>query len=326
MAGLPGSEMDDYTRELIHHFRVNNFILFKRNLSKGPEPAFLLTSEIRQACLEAGLSPPLIAVDQEGGPVQRLAPPFWTKMVSNQEVGLAKMPEEAVVEQAKTAAELLNEVGININLAPVLDLALSGQNKVMAERCYSCDISLTASLGMLYITTLQSYSIAATAKHFPGIGRIQQDPHFKRPSISADAETILSEAQPFQQAIEAGVMAIMTSHILFPAFDNKNIATFSNAIANQLLRSKFGFKGVLMTDDLEMGGIVEHNFVPEAAVKALKAGHDMLLICHDQELVKESIMTIEKAVANGTLSMKRLKESSNRINKLRFFVERGGTT
>ncbi len=324
MAGLPGPDLDNGTVELIHRFRICNFIFFRRNLNKGPEQANELTEGIKLVCQDAGVPSPLIAVDQEGGPVQRLAPPFWPSLISNQEVGRSKWPEEVVIEQAKNAAEWLGKIGVNINLAPVLDLAFSHQNEVLAKRCYGPDASITASLGALYIDILQERFIAATAKHFPGIGRIKQDPHLKRPTISAAAETILTEALPFRTAVEANVMAVMTSHISYPAFDKENIATFSRTIANDLLRGEFGFDGVLITDDLEMGGIVEHDLVPEAAIKALNAGHDMLLICHDQELVRKSANAIEEAVRKDILSKELLLQSVERIGKMRSFVKGGG--
>ncbi len=324
MAGLPGPELDEGTKRLIDCYKVNNFILFTRNLSKGPKQARLLIQDIQKRCVDSGLPLPLIAADQEGGPVQRLAPPLWPRLASNREAGSWETPEDAVIEQARQAAEVLLDVGINVNLAPVLDLSFSGQDDVLAQRCYSNDASLAARLGAIYINTLQSHSLAATAKHFPGIGRTRQDPHLKRPVIQADAETIISEAYPFEKAVEAGVAAVMTSHLLYTALDARNIATFSKEIAGVLLRGVFGFKGVLFTDDLEMGGITEHFSVPNAAVKALSAGHDMLLICHDQSLVQKSILAIEKAVEDDELTEERLLESAHRINQMRLFVQGGG--
>ena len=321
MAGLPGPKLDDNTKKLIELFRVNNFILFKRNLDQGPDIAAKLIEDIKVYCKNAGLSLPLIAIDQEGGPVQRLSPPFWPSLISNQEVGNDLEPFQKVIYQAKMAAKALKKLGININLAPVLDLATPEQNDVLSQRCYSSDPLITGELGSLYVETLQNYCIAATAKHFPGIGRTKQDPHIKQPTIYSEPDKILTEAYPFQLAIDARVQGIMTSHILFPSLDPDHTATFSYTITTQLLRNNFGFNGVVFTDDLEMGGITENINVPEAALKALKAGHDMLLICHNQGLIIEAIDAIGVSVSQEDYLMDRLDQARARIDQLRIFIE-----
>jgi beta-N-acetylhexosaminidase len=258
MIGIPGTSLDPESLSLIKEHGVGNFILF------------------------AGVPPPLIAVDQEGGPVQRLGPPFWPGIPSNEEVALSRNPETQANAQAETAAKILNSLGIRLNLAPVLDLAPTGTEGVLKGRSYGADPREVSILGEEYIRTLQAAGVGATAKHFPGIGRVEKDPHFQRPVVTASKETLMHEMTPFRESVKTGVKAVMTSHVVFPALDQDEPATFSKIIVNELLRREMGFQGLLLTDDLEMGGITGQGSLGEAAVKAILAGHDLALDALDK--------------------------------------------
>ncbi|MEA1866925.1 MAG: glycoside hydrolase family 3 N-terminal domain-containing protein, partial [Thermodesulfobacteriota bacterium] len=255
---------------------------------------------------DAGLPPPLIAVDQEGGPVQRLGPPFWPEILSNQEVALSGNPETKASVQAETAAKILNSLGIGLNLAPVLDLAPTETEGVLKGRSYGSDPPKVSILGKKYIRILQANGVGATAKHFPGIGRVEKDPHFQRPVVTASKETLMHEMSPFRESVKAGVKAVMTSHVVFPALDRDEPATFSKIIVDELLRRKMGFQGLLLTDDLEMGGITGHGSLGEAAVKAVLAGHDLLLICHKAQKVREALDALNKAWSQGILNTEKI--------------------
>jgi beta-N-acetylhexosaminidase len=317
MAGLPATGLDQETLTLIREYGVGNFILFTRNVEGGPEQTRELCAELSNACSDAGLPPPIIAVDQEGGRVQRLGPPEWPRIAGNGEVALSGDPVAAAQEQAHMTADILAPLGIGLNLAPVLDLAPSGTTGVMEERSYGMDPDRVASVGASYIRLLQDRGIGATAKHFPGIGRVRKDPHHQRPIITASREVLIEELEPFRRAAAEDVRAMMTSHVVFDALDPSEPATFSPAIAEELLRYEMGFKGVLLTDDLEMGGITGYGRLDEAAVKAVLAGHDLLLVCHKASRVKEAISGLSRAWSRGDIPSSRLNQAHERIGTLR---------
>jgi beta-N-acetylhexosaminidase len=306
MIGIPGTVLDPESLSLIREHGIGNFILFARNVRGGPDQAKRLCDDLNEACGDAGLPPPLIAVDQEGGPVQRLGPPFWPEILSNQEVALSGNPEAQANIQAETAAKILDSLGIRLNLAPVLDLAPNVTVGVLEGRSYGPDPREVSILGEKYIRTLQANGIGATAKHFPGIGRVEKDPHFQRPVVTASKETLMYEMSPFRASVKVGVKAVMTSHVVFPALDPDEPATFSKVIVNELLRRELDFQGLLLTDDLEMGGITAHGSLGRAAVKAILAGHDLLLICHRVQRIREALDSLEKAWSQGILDAGKL--------------------
>jgi len=314
MIGIPGTSLDPESLSLIKEHGVGNFILFTRNVKGGPDQTKRLCDDLNEACADAGVPPPLIAVDQEGGPVQRFGPPFWPEIPSNQKVALSRNPETKASAQAETAAKILKSLGIRLNLAPVLDLAPTGTEGVLKGRSYGSDPQKVSILGKKYIRTLQAAGVGATAKHFPGIGRVEKDPHFQRPVVTASKETLMHEMSPFRESVKAGVKAVMTSHVVFPTLDRDDKpATFSKIIVNELLRREMGFQGLLLTDDLEMGGITGHGSLGEAAVKAILAGHDLLLICHSAQRVREALDALDKAWSQGILNTAKIDLSLARI-------------
>jgi beta-N-acetylhexosaminidase len=316
MMGIPGPELDAVTRSLIKELGAGNFILFKRNV-KDPDQVKKLCDSLKEACLVAGLPQPIIAVDQEGGTVQRLGPPYWQEIPSNSDVAGTSNPFIDAARQADLAASALKAAGIGLNLAPVLDLTQPGVRGVLAGRSYGPDPEKTGRLGAAYINALQALGIGACAKHFPGIGRVKKDPHLERPVVSAAKDILLQELLPFKMAIDEDVAAMMTSHVTFTALDQQEPATYSSHIAKDLLRNILGFKGVLMTDDLEMGGVTGYLSVEEASLKAFLAGHDLLLICHEAERVKRTVAFLDHALNQGVISAKRLDEGLERLDGLR---------
>ncbi len=312
MMGLPSSSMDAFTLFLIREYRIGNFIIFSRNAKDGPAKLRQLIDDLKEACHDAGLPTPIIAVDQEGGSVQRLGAPWWEEIPSNETIGLSEEPLLSVARQAKAAASTMKSVGINFNFAPVLDLAPPGAEGVLKKRSYGEDPEKTAWLGGEYIKSLQEEGIGATAKHFPGIGRVIHDPHERMAVVEVPREILFGEMYPFKKAIDEGVLGIMTSHVLFTALDVDEIATFSSIIATDFLRQELGFDQLLFTDDMEMGGVTGHIRPEVGALKAVKAGHDMILICHKGELVKKAVETLEDGIGSGEIKKEQVLRSLDR--------------
>ncbi|MEW6427668.1 MAG: glycoside hydrolase family 3 N-terminal domain-containing protein [Thermodesulfobacteriota bacterium] len=308
MTGLPGLSLDEATRALVRKYRVGNFILFRRNIAEAAQLAEL-NAQLRSLCAACDLPPPLIAIDQEGGSVSRLPPPF-RQFGDARLIGKAADPAAAAAGFAIGCADELRSVGINMNLAPVLDICPAGEGCVMDRRCLSDDPVEAAQLGSIIISRMQSRDVAACAKHFPGLGSIRIDPHHRLPRVDKPAADLLREdLLPFIAAIEAEVAAIMTSHTVYTNMDGRVPATLSPPLLSGLLRKRLGYRGLIVTDDLEMGAIVEDMSVPQASLRAFLAGADLLLVCEHQEKVGQACALFADALSSGVISDERFDAS-----------------
>lgn len=315
MAGLPGTGLDDGTRRLIAEYGVNHFILFTRNIESAAQVQ-QLCRDIRRCCQEHQLAPPLLAIDQEGGTVARLKPPF-PQFADARCYGTGADPQEALRRYSAENSALLKELGLNVNFAPVLDVCPEGQDCFMERRCLHEEASLVATLGALVIDGFQKQGVAACAKHFPGLGEAVIDPHLHLPRMDDDLAKIRCwDLLPFKAAIEAGVALVMTSHVQYNGLDPDHLATMSSIILHDLLRDELGYEGVVVTDDLEMGAVKNHFGVAEAAVLSFQAGADLLLICENQQDVEDGVQLLFKQCLQGEVAWERLAASQQRIKKL----------
>ncbi len=308
MVGLPGTELDPGTETLIREYGIANFILFKRNVV-DPLQVFRLCQDLKRTCREAGLPLPLISIDQEGGRVTRLIPPF-TQFMAPSDMAASANPATELKRFGAITARELNLIGCNMNLTPVVDLAVPGADAVMKGRTLGSDPELVARLGNTVISGLQGKGILATAKHFPGIGRVQLDPHAELPVIDSPlAELRTRDLAPFQRAIEVHVAAIMTAHVIYPQLDAKVPATLSYDIITELLRHEMHFEGLVIADDMEMGAIEKHFGLEDAAVQAFMAGVDLVLFCHKHEKAVRAFEAIRNYVDRNQTAKTRLDEA-----------------
>jgi beta-N-acetylhexosaminidase len=312
MVGLPGLAMDDSTRDLITRYGINHFILFKRNVADPGQLAGLCAGLVA-ACREAGLGAPLISIDQEGGTVARLPLPF-TQFPDARVLAEGVEPENALRGYAETCARELRGVGINMNLAPVLDVCPAGQGYFMERRALGGAPEVVARLGCLVIETMQQEGVAACAKHFPGLGAATLDPHKVLPRVERPAaELHRLDLPPFAAAFSAGVAAVMTSHTIYTGFDGDTPATLSSVILQGVLRTELGYEGLVITDDLEMGAIENAQSVAAASLAAFVAGADMLLICHEHDKVRAAHEAMAAALRSGQLAADRVVASLARV-------------
>ncbi|MGB6010623.1 MAG: beta-N-acetylhexosaminidase [Desulfobacterales bacterium] len=275
MAGFDGTELNAELKFLINALKLGGIILFSRNLI-DPGQIKDLCFSMQSYARSCGQPPLFIAIDQEGGRVARLREPF-TQFPGNSKM---KGPEDAVYFAKTTAKEFL-EVGINMNLAPVLDVAPEGINSIMAGRAFGPDPGWVSKQGKVVIEHLQAENIMAVAKHFPGIGRTVLDSHFELPDLDIDVDAMQGfDLFPFKTAISHDVAGIMLSHIRYTRIDPDWPASLSKTIADDLLRKQMGYDGVVMTDDLDMGAIEKHYDLKTAIQQILSADIDMPLICH----------------------------------------------
>ncbi len=322
MAGIPGTSLDTETDLFLREFGPAGIILFSRNI-ENPEQLATLCNDLQNRSISYHGVPLFLAVDQEGGRVARLKPPFRL-FPGNASIGADPHPLEKAIEFARVTAREMTLVGLNMNFAPVVDVLCGEPEKHLVGRTFGDDPERTAVLGRTIAKTLQENGILATAKHFPGLGRATRDPHLELPTIDADEKELREiHLPPFAAAFEEGVAAVMTSHAVYPSLDPELPATLSRRIMTHLLRNTMGYQGLLISDDLEMGAIKTRWGVAKGAVASFEAGADILLICENQNAVKESIRLMGEKLANGEIPKQRLDESLQRVKRTKsVFLEK----
>lgn len=312
MVGFLGTSVTPEWAGFLKEYTPGGIILFSRNL-ESIDQIVELTNHLQKL---SPRSPLLISIDQEGGRVSRL-PKHFTIFPPCDLLGRCNSYELAYAAAAVTAAEL-KCVGINMNMAPVLDVNSNPSNPIIGDRSFGSTPVTVCEMGQATIAGLQDNRVAACGKHFPGHGDTATDSHKELPVVAAPVHRLREiEWPPFQHAIRHGVAALMTAHVRYDALDRETPATLSPAIIQRLLREEFSYGGVVMTDDMEMHAIIDHYGIGEAAVRAFLAGCDMLLICKDQEREVTAIQAVEAAVADGRISPDRLESSLARIAKLK---------
>ncbi|MFZ5565045.1 MAG: beta-N-acetylhexosaminidase [Thermodesulfobacteriota bacterium] len=293
MAGFDGVLLNDDLKYLIDTLKVGGIILFSRNL-ETPGQIRDLCASAQDYVASCGLPPLFVAIDQEGGQVVRLKPPF-TQFPGNPFI----VEDHEARRFADITALELKSIGVNMNMAPVMDVADGTAGSVMARRAFPGGPHIVARLGGLVIEGLQQAGVMAVAKHFPGIGRTTADSHIDQPRLDIDAAVMEnSDLVPFRAAIAQEVCGIMLSHIRYTAMDGELPASMSAAIAKDLLRGKMGYDGLVMTDDLDMGAIHNHYAIDQVVKCADNADIDLLLVCHkgpDRQQVVETFMELMRA-------------------------------
>lgn len=316
MVGFHSTFYDDHIEQLVGEYKIGNVILFSRNILDSRQTRDLC-SRIQSKMLEHTGIPAFISIDHEGGMVSRVHRDI-TCLPGNMAVGATNDPANAG-KVAGIAARELRALGININFAPVLDVNNNPLNPVIGVRSYGEAPEKVADFGVSYIKGLQENGVIATAKHFPGHGDTAVDSHVDLPLVAHDRERLYGvELYPFRKAVGNGVDAVMTAHILFPALDGDGLpATLSYNILTNVLRKELGFEGIIVTDCMEMSAISKYFGTAKAAVRAIKAGADLILISHTREVQIQAFHEIKNAVLTGEIPMDRIDESVDRILRIK---------
>lgn len=311
MGGFEGLEVDADFGALVRSGRVGGAILFRRNIESPAQAKDLLD---RLSALPTP-TPLLYAVDQEGGRVQRLFSPF-PELPPMRRFGDAR--RKTLARRAGALlGRTLRAVGFHQDFAPVLDVDSNPANPVIGDRAFSRDPNVVARLGAAFIDGLQSEGVAACAKHFPGHGDTDVDSHLALPRLDHDLDRLRSvELVPFRAAAAIDVASMMTAHIVFAALDAEHPATLSEEVLEPLVRQEVGYRGVVVSDDLEMRAIADHYGIGDAAVRAVRAGCDQLLVCRHPALLAEAHEALVRAVEDGSLPRARLAEAAGRVRKL----------
>ncbi|OME98984.1 beta-N-acetylhexosaminidase [Paenibacillus sp. FSL H7-0942] len=320
LCGFRGTEAAGDVESFLRMYPIGGVIYFARNV-ESPEQVERLSSGLQQIAKSSGNVPLWISIDQEGGMVARITE------------GIALMPGPMAIaaagsiDDAYQAAYIsgleLKSMGINMNFAPVLDVNNNAANPVIGVRSFGESPQSVAEYGARTIAGIQDAGIAATAKHFPGHGDTDTDSHLDLPIITHDRERVERlELIPFRAAIAEGVDAMMSAHIYFPALEPERLpVTLSQTVLSGLLRQELGYEGMIVTDCMEMDAIAVNYGTVDAAVMAVEAGADLVLISHTAKLQAEAFDALLAAVRSGRISERRIDESVNRL--LMYKAKRG---
>ncbi len=306
--GFQGTAVSADLAHILASYKPGGVILFARNLDNHVQAA-MLANKLQEHSPE---TPLWISIDHEGGTVFRFSGGL-TPLPSSGELG-RHGSEKLVTSVASVGACELSAIGVNLNYAPVLDLNTNSDNPIISERSFGANPNIVSRLGWATIRAYQEQGIMPCGKHFPGHGDTNVDSHHELPIVSLSAEQLRErECRPFQTLIAKGLPAIMTAHVQYPQLDQLYPASLSQLIQTRLLREKLLFNGLIFSDDLEMKAITDHTEIQEAAIIAIKAGTDHLLICHNSEKQVAAMDAVYKATINGRIALSRINESFKRI-------------
>lgn len=318
MVGFDGTSPTPELIELIKNEKVGSILLFSRNMT-SIEQIKKLTRQLQSIAQESNHPRPLIiATDQENGIVRRVSESI-AEFPGNMTLGAVDdIQITSAISQA--TATLLKTLGLNMNLAPVLDCNSNPENPVIGVRSFGENPQNVAAHGMAFIKGHQSVGIITSAKHFPGHGNTYRDSHNEIPVVLSSYEELRNvELVPFVAAIATGVSSVLASHVHYSAIDThvKVPASLSGNVINDLLRSELGFDGLVLTDCLEMNAVSQTVGVAKGALQSLQAGVDMPVISHTYSLQLKAIDCIEQAVLNGELEIEVIEKSLERIDKVK---------
>jgi beta-N-acetylhexosaminidase len=310
VVGFPGRTVDPDLAALVRD-GVLGAILFSRNIGLPAETADLV-AELKRS---AG-RPFLLSVDQEGGRVARLRGAPFTTLPPMRVLG--RLGDAGLARRTgQLLAYELRALGIDWDFAPVLDVDTNPANPVIADRALGSEAEAVATLGVALAEGLEAGGVASCGKHFPGHGDTRQDSHLTLPLLVHDLHRLRTvELVPFRRYAAAGLASIMTAHVRFPALGEELPATMSRHLLTDLLRGELGFRGVCVSDDLEMKAISEHMGVEEATVEGARAGVDVFLVCEHADVQRRCLEALVRAVEAGHVPRQRIAEAHQRIDSL----------
>ena len=315
MFGFSGTKVTPFIKEFILEHNLGGIIHFSRNI-ENPKQLAILNQELQNLAEQSPYgSDLLIAIDQEGGTVARLTDGVAVAP-SAMALGAIQNGTNTETVCAISGYELA-ATGVNMNFAPVVDVNSNPLNPVIGVRSFGENAQNVAKLGAAAIRGYQKH-VAAVVKHFPGHGDTELDSHLALPVVQHGRERLAEvEFLPFKEAIAEGVMGIMTAHVAFPAIEPTIglPSTLSYQVLTKLLRKEMGFGGLVITDCMEMAAITETYGTAEAAVMAIEAGADLILVCHTEERQRQAFEAVVAAVKSGRLSEERIEQSLARLLK-----------
>lgn len=315
--GIPGPTVDAETRDLLREVQPGGVVLFARNLESPRQVAEL------NAAVRANLKiPPLVSIDQEGGPVDRLAK-IGERMPSPSDIRAADDAALAGRFGALTA-EVLRALGFNMNFAPMIDLEVHPDaDNALKGRYFGANTAEIMRFAGAYLESLLQGGVVAVGKHFPGLGDSTVDSHKSLPTVERSGEVMrANDLRPYLELttrINSRLSVVMVAHAYYPAFDggDRVPASLSPNVVTTLLRDELDFRGLAISDDMEMGAILELGDFSDSCVRAIEAGNDMLLVCQTVERVREAHRALVAAAESGRISPARRRRGLDRIARVK---------
>jgi len=318
LLGFEGTEPPAHILDWLASRPLGGFTLFRYRNVESPYQVRRLTTTLQQAAKTAGQPPVLICADQEGGQLNALGSAL-TSFPGNMALGAVADPDLAYRVGQAVGRECA-ALGVNVNYAPSCDVNSNPQNPVIGIRSFGEDPQLVGKLAAAFVRGLQSAGVVSAAKHFPGHGDTFTDSHHGIPVVEHDEERLWEvELRPFQAAIEAGVKIVMTSHVGLPALHNGRVipATLSPTVLQGLLRERLGFQGVIVSDAMDMGAIMQGDGLPADVLRAAQAGVDMLLMTNDSRAQDTAYDALFNGLESGQISPSAVDDSVQRILALK---------
>lgn len=310
LIGVKGKKINDEIKEMIQKYKIGGFILYSKNYDNYEEMKTII-NELKQANKENRI-PLFIAIDQEGGRVNRMPKELKNikapkKLIQNQDINIIK-------EAVSITSEMLTNTGINMNIAPVLDIQRFPDNHPIGDRCFGKNIEEVCKYGIEAMKQMQSEKIIPVIKHFPGHGATKEDSHYGLPIITKEIENLEKEdIVPFKKAIEENADAIMVGHLIVTKIDKIFPVSLSKKFINTYLREKLNFKGVIITDDLKMKSINFFYGGKYGAFRALRAGNDIVMMRLGYKKEKQILNKLLK----NKIDLNDIDEKVKRILKLK---------
>jgi len=312
IVGCQGECLSRDEQLIFEEHGFGGLILFSENCC-APEQ---IASLCRTVWNTAPNEPPFLAIDQEGGRVHRLPPPF-THFPPATMIGAKKNPDLAYRCGRATAAELAL-VGINLNFAPVLDVNSNAANPIIGDRAFGAEPEQVIDISLAWMRGLRDGGIIPCGKHFPGHGDTEEDSHLALPIVDKSLDEIKAvELPPFANACRSGIEALMTAHVRFTALDSDLPATLSQRVVTEVLRHQLGYDGVVFSDDMEMKAISDNFLSNQAAALALRAGVDALLFCHELPKAVEVFEFVCDEAEKDPALRAQVEKSFRRITELK---------
>lgn len=306
--GFEGLEAPEYLLSWLREGRIGGVILFARNV-QSPTQLAALTDSL-QAAATYGV---IISIDQEGGTVARLRQGF-TESIGAMALACTDKANYYTEQSSRVLGKEMRALGIHWTYAPVVDISYNAENPSVGTRAYSSDAATVSKLGAAAIRGFQSAGIAATAKHFPGLGDTAIDTHVDLPALDTPVEDLIArDLDPYRAAIAENVASVMITHVMYTALDAKHPATLSPVVVKRLLRDALGFNGVVSTDCLEMHAVSKRYSPAETAILAALAGSDTILFSHTQSVQEEAYHALLEAAHSGRLPHSTVADANRRL-------------
>lgn len=314
ISGFEGTEISPNTIKLINEKKIGGFILFSRNI-EDEEQTLKLLNNLKLENSNNSI-PLFLSIDEEGGKVSRL-PKSYKKIPEAIKFG-EKGNNDVSYELGQVLGNRVKILGFNVNFAPVLDIYSNHKNTVIGSRAYGTTVEGVVNNGLEVMKGIRSTNIIPVIKHFPGHGDTSLDSHIELPKVNKTLDELESlELIPFDKAIEDDIEMVMVAHILYPEIDAYYPASMSSNIIQGILRDKMGYEGVVVSDDMTMGAIVENYNLEDGVLQFIKSGGDLALICHGQDNPILAIDKIINSVNEGEISEEEIDKKVYRVIKLK---------